>query len=488
MLMVEQLKLKWFYWLSALFIALSVLFIVNEEYWFLLVPFAVVLGYIIITRMDSIIFLIVLSTPFAVNINESAFKVAFSMPTEPLMFALMIVFFLKVLYEGGFDKKVLRHPVTIAIIINLVWMGITSLTSSMPLVSIKHLTSRLWFVVVFYFLCTQLFKDYSNVKKFVWFYTIPLLGVIGYTIYMHQQNGFTEKSAHWVMTPFYNDHTAYAAAIAMFLPIIVGFTFNKKYSSGIRLASFFVCLALILGLVLSYTRAAWVSILVAFIVYLVFAFRIKFYTVMVSVAALLILFFSFKTQIMMKLEKNRQQSSTDLQTHVASISNISTDASNLERINRWNSALRMFRERPVFGWGPGTYQFKYAPFQRSNELTIISTNAGDRGNAHSEYIGPLAEEGVLGSATFIFLIIVMIYRATLLYTKSVNKEVRLITIGILLGLITYLVHGTLNNFLDTDKASVPFWGFVAILTALDVYHSRKPLNGNGQAEISNGQS
>ena len=117
-------------------------------------------------------------------------------------------------------------------------------------------------------------------------------------------------------------------------------------------------------------------------------------------------------------------------------------------------------------------------------MTIISTNAGDRGNAHSEYIGPLAESGVLGSATFIFIIIAMIYRATMLYTKSKNKEVRLITVGILLGLITYLIHGALNNFLDTDKASVPFWGFVAILTALDIYHRDKPLNG--QAEIVNG--
>jgi hypothetical protein len=26
--------------------------------------------------------------------------------------------------------------------------------------------------------------------------------------------------------------------------------------------------------------------------------------------------------------------------------------------------------------------------------------------------------------------------------------------------------------LDTDKASVPFWGFVAIIVAMDVYHSK----------------
>ena len=50
-------------------------------------------------------------------------------------------------------------------------------------------------------------------------------------------------------------------------------------------------------------------------------------------------------------------------------------------------------------------------------------------------------------------------------------------IVIFLGLTTYLIHGFLNNFLDTDKASVPFWGFAAILVALDIYGKRKNAGG-----------
>lgn len=47
-----------------------------------------------------------------------------------------------------------------------------------------------------------------------------------------------------------------------------------------------------------------------------------------------------------------------------------------------------------------------------------------------------------------------------------------LVLAVLLGLVTYFVHGVLNNFLDTDKASVPFWGFIAILVVIDIYHSR----------------
>jgi O-antigen ligase len=152
------------------------------------------------------------------------------------------------------------------------------------------------------------------------------------------------------------------------------------------------------------------------------------------------------------------------------MSNISSDASNLERINRWQSALRLFEDKPVFGWGPGTYQFVYAPYQRSKEKTIISTNLGDKGNAHSEYLGPLAEEGLPGSLFVILLVGMVIYTGIKVYIKTKDREIKFLSMMSLLGLVTYFAHGFLNNFLDTDKLSVPFWGFIAILTALDVYH------------------
>src|SRR5947209_2101647 len=105
-MMVAQIRLKWFYWLSSLFILLSVIFLAREQYWFLLVPFALFVIYIAVTSMDKIIFFIVLTTPFAVNLDNNNFKLALSIPTEPLMFGLMIIFFLKVIYEGGFDRKI----------------------------------------------------------------------------------------------------------------------------------------------------------------------------------------------------------------------------------------------------------------------------------------------------------------------------------------------------------------------------------------------
>ena len=131
---------------------------------------------------------------------------------------------------------------------------------------------------------------------------------------------------------------------------------------------------------------------------------------------------------------------------------MATDASNLERINRWSAALRMFEERPMFGFGPGTYKFYYAPYQHSSQLTIISTNFGNLGNAHSEYFGPLAEMGVLGLITFLIVIGITIYKFIILYYDTRSLEMRIILMGTFLGFITYIVHGVLHLTGLNDKS------------------------------------
>ena len=285
------------------------------------------------------------------------------------------------------------------------------------------------------------------------------------------------------MKPFYNDHTAYGAAIAMFLPLVFAMIWSRIYSRRMRLISLAVFAALTLGIIFSYSRAAWLSVAIAVFVFILIYFRVKFRWLLFSLVILTGFFFMFRYQFVDKLEKNKQDSSTDFMEHVQSISNISSDASNLERINRWQSAIRLFKEKPVFGWGPGTYQFVYAPYQQSKERTIISTNYGDMGNAHSEYIGPLSESGLFGMLTFLGVVITTVIIAIRLYRRSKSKEVRLFTMAILVGLLTYYIHGLLNNFLDTDKAAVPFWGFTAIIVAMDIFHESKRQQGSEEARL-----
>jgi O-antigen ligase len=170
-------------------------------------------------------------------------------------------------------------------------------------------------------------------------------------------------------------------------------------------------------------------------------------------------------------QKNKHEHTTDaFDEKIQSAANVTTDASNLERINRWDCAYQMFLKKPILGFGPGTYAFEYAPFQDPENQTIISTNFGDMGNAHSEYLGTLSETGIVGLCLLLLIVGSVFYSSIRLYynTPKREKDKRLLIIGIIISLSSYFIHAFLNNYLDTDKAAVPVWAMCAIIVAMSL--------------------
>lgn len=465
-------NLSWVNVVLGIFITLNIVLIAQGHWWLGLLPLTLVVALLWVLSLDKLLLLTVFLTPLSVTLEELDVGVALSLPSEPLMFGITLIFLIRQLFEGDYPRKALFHPLSILIFINLLWMGFTALTSEMPLVSIKFFISRLWFVIPFYFLALQLFSNYENIKKFLWAYIIPLVLVIGYTTVGLFLSGFDEQLSQSVMTPFYPSHTSYGALIAMFLPFAMAGIFKPEAMKTSKYAAITLTFIFASAILFSYSRAVWVSLPAALGLLLVIKFRIKLRTIVLVFLAIISLLVVNTDEIMMNLSKNKQDSSEEFVENFQSISNITTDDSNTERLNRWSSAISMFLERPIVGWGPGTYQFQYAPFQEAKNLTLISTNAGDLGNAHSEYIGPMAEGGLLGGLSIIAIVLYFVYLGVRLSLFSDKESVRLIALSILLGMTTYFVHGLLNNYLDIDKASVPFWGFMAIMTALDLYHGK----------------
>ncbi len=478
--MIESFRIKLFYGAALAFIALNMLFIANEMYWFMALPVALAVVFLFFFSLDKLLLAVVFITPFTFKYGHEGMGFTVDIPTEPIIVAIMCLFFLRLFYEQKYDMKVIKHPLTILLIINLSWMFITSVTSEIPVVSFKFFISRLWFVVTFYFVLIQLFKQPEKIRLFLWLFATSLVIIIIYITIQHSTYDFERQVGTWVVRPFFNDHTNYSAVVALVAPVFVIKAFIGEYSVLRKRIALIFFLVFVMGIIFSYSRASWVSIAIAFAAFWILLLKIDYKLIF----AVLILFagtaYLFQDNILMELERNRQDSSGDFREHAQSITNISSDASNLERINRWRAAHRMYKERPVLGWGPGTYQLVYAPFQLSQDHTIITTNFGDLGNAHSEYLGPLAESGLPGMLSFMALALWVIITGVKNFKRAQTAELRWLSLGLTLGFITYFTHGFLNNFLDTDKASVPFWGFMAVLVAIDIYHTpRRHVKSSG---------
>ena len=440
-----------------------------------LITVAVVGLYVLLFHADVAMYLIAFTTPLSVIISSKNIHLGLSLPSEGLMIALTMIFFVRILYDLRINRAFLKHPISIAIMVYLGWMLITCLTSVRPVISLKAFASKLWFITSCYWFFMQLVEDdLKNAVRYFNCYALGLTIIVCITTYLHALSGFDEHYAHYVMSPFYNDHTAYGAALAFMIPITAGFFFLPDNKLPQKIFYVVITLILLMAFYLSFSRAAWISLVVAIGVLIILKLRIKLSWLLGGGLILGFLLFFYADDILYKMSRNSQDSSGNFVEHIQSMSNISTDASNMERINRWTAAFGMIEEKPIFGWGPGTYQFEYAPFQKGYYRTIISTDFGDGGNAHSEYIGPCAESGIPGMLTVFAIVFTFLIVGIKTYIYTEDKTLKLLSLCMVISLVSYYTHGVFNNFLDTDKLSAIVWAAMAVITVCDVKRKSLP--------------
>ena len=454
---------------AAAFLSLLGYFIWNDSFIGYAIPVALLMAYCAVFYTRLTFFIIIASTPLSINIEEYTDSFGLFVPTEPLLFGTLVIIGFQGLRNKVFPDYLKSSPLYWIILVYFSWLLITSITSSNPVASLKFLLVKCWFIIPVLFYGSGLLTNKKAIWLFLWLFTTGMVLSMTYTLVMHANYAFGEKESHWVMWPFFKDHTIYGALVALVIPLIFAMLFAKKHSPFIQFTLYAYIVVGLLALYFSYTRAAQLSLVLGLAVYALIKLRVKFSLVAgVTVVSLLFVWFSWDS-IQQELERNKfEHTTSDIGERFQSAANVTTDASNLERINRWTCALEMFQERPVVGFGPGTYAFEYARFQRPENLTIISTNFGVMGNAHSEYLGPLAETGLIGMLIIFAIVVIIFYLAIDLYQHwpKEDKEVRTIIMGLIVALVTYFIHGFLNNYLDTDKASVPIWSMCAIVLAL----------------------
>ncbi len=450
---------------------LSAWFIWRDQAYLSLFPLGLLAVYYAIYQTEWTFLSLAFFTPLSINIEEYTNSFGLFIPTEPMLFGFLLLVILLQINKPVIPKETWKNPIVWALGFYLFWVLVTSITSTHPIASLKFLLARLWFVVPVLLFGSYVFRDRDKMKLFFWLFSAGMIIAIIYTLVIHAGYRFGEKEGHWVMWPFFKDHTIYGAIVALAVPIIFGLYFSKKHNPLVQAVLLGFMFVVLLGLYFSYTRAAWLSIFAALGVWALIWSRIKFSVIAGTVLVVgSILFFSWDA-IQMELERNKSEHTTEeFGEKLQSATNVTTDASNLERLNRWSCAISMFKERPVFGFGPGTYAFEYARFQEPENLTIISTNFGDLGNAHSEYLGPLAEMGLIGMLAMLLIVASIFYKGITLYNRwpKEDREMRVLLLSMILSLTTYFVHGVLNNFLDTDKAAVPIWAMCAMFIAMEI--------------------
>jgi putative inorganic carbon (HCO3(-)) transporter len=453
------------------FICLSLLSLKLESWYPVLVVPVVFAVYLVFFRTHAAYQFLLFLIPLSIPITDVGGGLGMSLPAEPFIWLFFVGIVLHIASGARTDIRIGLHPIVVAIAIYVLWTLASSVTSVMPFVSLKYSLSTLWFLAAFLVIPLHLFQKTEFIHTYLkWLITGTLILVL-YTLYKHSGGGFSRPYAHTAMRPFLPDHGVYAALLAMFIPYgWIAFFKGEHFGMGwpLRIFLAFASTVLFIGVVFSFTRASWISLAVAAIAMGLLFFRVRLWMVLSVLFSTLAVIVFFWGDITNELSRNTQGSDDDFVKHLSSVYNISTDPSNLERLNRWDCAIHMFEERPLMGWGPGTYTFQYAPFQKSYNLTLISTHAGDVGNAHSEFMRPLAESGLPAFISFTAIVFLTIAYAWSSYLKTNNDQYRYLLLAVVGGLSTYFFHSLVNNYTEYDKIAAPFWGMIAAVVVLSI--------------------
>jgi putative inorganic carbon (HCO3(-)) transporter len=447
--------------------------VVNWEMWFMATPLFLGLLFCVLYAKKYLIYLISFCVPLSLSRSLPG-GISLQIPAELLVGMLALIFLVYAFWRNDLiSKKFVTHPVSLWISLDLALGLLAVINSELPFVSLKRWSLKLAFALVFFFMLGNWFSERKDYWKVILIWCAGMAIVVIHTLWQHAQYRFGIPYSPAMPRPFFDDHTIYGANLALFLPVLglillkgwkqISFVWRGVWMGAISLFS--------AGIFFSFSRAVWLSLMVTLIFMGVWQLSLKIpwnlsrrIIALVFVGMLIVIGAS---QGINWVKQNRAQSvDTSTLEHLTSAANIQTNTSNRERINRWLCAIRLFEERPLLGWGPGTYQHVYGPFQKLEEMTRISTYQGDRGNAHSEYLTYLSESGAMGLLGFLGLIITLFYRSIRAY-RRLDAHTQTLILGLLAGLMTFLWHGFFNSFLDQAKIAGVFYLFLSILVWVD---------------------
>ena len=170
-------------------------------------------------------------------------------------------------------------------------------------------------------------------------------------------------------------YMTYGYGIGLFMILITGILIHRKKFSHLISMPFIVLVWIInlTGLILSYSRGAWVGFIVA-IPFFFLKSRKSFYTSLAVMGFIIILLFSFSIKVQKTFFDNDRQQS------------------NLRRISLWRAGLKAFHENPLLGKGFLNFEAESKNIKERYDLSLKKFG----GHAHNNFIEYLASTGILG--------------------------------------------------------------------------------------------
>ena len=293
--------------------------------------------------------------------------------------------------------------------------------------------------ILFYAAIFILVKETVDTKKKLYFilgvfaFTALIAGADGLWQYFKGHDLFFGYPANGGISGPFGSHSYFPGYLENTLPLVIFLCFVKKskYLSGVL----FIILPLLLFCwVYAFEREPWVSVSAAVIIVSLFINR-KY--AIIFIAALILIGIAFPPYASLRVKRSFKKG---WDSH---------------RIVIWEEALRLWKERPVFGWGMGGYE-------RDNKLNLPNIL-----HAHNVYLELLSDTGIVGLLAFLYLMGVFLAHSFRDITGAKDRNDKLILAGLVSSCISSFIGGlvTTNIIVGVGFSSM-FW---IIITSTSIY-------------------
>ena len=150
---------------------------------------------------------------------------------------------------------------------------------------------------------------------------------------------------------------------------------------------------------------------------------------------------------------------------------ITNDFSSGRRIAIWKFTGMMIKDHPILGSGIGTYKyntFRYQAkfFEQGDNRSIYPYGFADK--AHNEYLQLWAELGTIGLAIFLWLIIAYFIYGIRYLKREKNEQKQGIMIGLMGGVVAFLVDCFFWFPLHLSSNLSLFWLFIGLTMVIGI--------------------
>jgi O-antigen ligase len=267
----------------------------------------------------------------------------------------------------------------------------------------------------------------------------------------------------WIYGPYVN-HNHYAGLMELLVPVPLVLSLTRLAGEKERLAAGIAAAVMVGTVFLSGSRGGMLAIFIELAVFAVILLRLrKSIRIALGVVAFAVVLVSLLTWL----------GGTQLTSRVSSISKETrTELSGGVRSSIDRDAIQMFRDKPVFGWGLGTFPVIYPQYRTFYTNFFVN-------EAHNDYLQLLCEMGLLGFATMLWFVIVL-YRSALRKIGNWTSDISgAVTLACILGCTGILVHSLLDFNLEIPANAALFYVLCTIAAApplLQRSRKRRPVS------------